>query len=127
MADSTVRMYLRHILSGLNFIHRHRIIHVDLKFENVFINDQGLARIGDFGLSVRFDGHRANADGEMRCPNRGTIIYLAYESVTRGVVSYKTDVWAFAVLAYILKVKQAPFWSAAEERILDEIRDIHYM
>lgn len=127
MTDSIVRMYLCHILSGLNFIHGHRIIHVDLKLENVFVNHQGIARIGDFGMSVRFDGHRANADGEMKYPNRGTIIYLAYESVTRGVVSYKTDVWAFAVLAHILKVGQAPFYSANEERILDEIQNIRYL
>lgn len=127
MADSIVRVYRRHILSGLEFIHRYRIIHVDLKLQNVFVNHQGLARIGDFGMSLRFDGHLANANGEMNCPNPGTIIYQAYESVVRRVVSFRTDVLAFAVLAYIMKVGRAPFWSTTRKGILDEIRDIHYL
>lgn len=127
MPDSRIRVFLHHILSGLDFIHNHRIIHVDLKLENVFVNDKGFAQIGDFGLSLRFNRLQANADGEVIWPNRGTIVYMAWESVVRRVVSYKTDVWAFGVLAFLLKVGRLPFWAENEDQILDEIQNIRYL
>ena len=41
------------ILEGIRFIHNHDIIHRDLKSPNIFINDDGHAKIGDFGLCIK--------------------------------------------------------------------------
>lgn len=127
ISEGEVRVYLRQILSGLNHIHASRVIHCDIKLENVFVDARGRARIGDFGLSVRYDGDAANANGKMVMPNRGTSIYLAPESITRSVMSYKTDIWAFAVLAYIVKTTLPPFDGLDDEQTFELIKSIEYM
>lgn len=118
--------YLRQILNGLNHIHGSRIIHCDMKLENVFVDASGRARIGDFGLSVRYDGHRANFNSEMQLRNPGTVVYMAPESITRGVISYKSDVWAVAVIAYIMKLGLQPFHGYIEELTFERIKNIDY-
>lgn len=116
----------KQIFTGLKHIHDNRIIHCDIKLENVFVDHRGVARIGDFGLSVRCDSHRANANGEIPLANQGTILYLSPELITRNMVSFKSDVWAVAVMAYIMRLGLAPFYGFQEEVTLKLIEDINY-
>lgn len=39
------------ILSGLHYVHRHRILHRDLKAGNVFLTRTGKVKLGDFGIA----------------------------------------------------------------------------
>lgn len=46
-----VKSFLYQILLGINFCHMHRVLHRDLKPQNLLIDDSGLLKIADFGLS----------------------------------------------------------------------------
>lgn len=45
---------MKQILSGLSFCHSHRILHRDLKPQNLLIDKQGVLKIADFGLARTF-------------------------------------------------------------------------
>ncbi|KAA6398395.1 MAG: hypothetical protein EZS28_006079 [Streblomastix strix] len=47
--------YALQVLTGLSFIHSLKIIHRDLKPENILIDDNGNAKIADFGLARRME------------------------------------------------------------------------
>ncbi|KAH8055932.1 MAP kinase kinase kinase [Aureococcus anophagefferens] len=51
--DAITRRYLRHVLNGLVFLHAQRVVHRDIKGENVLISDTGVAKLADFGASKR--------------------------------------------------------------------------
>lgn len=43
------------LAEGINFSHQRKIIHRDLKPDNVFINREGVVKIGDYGCSKKLD------------------------------------------------------------------------
>nr|XP_048307917.1 cyclin-dependent kinase 3 isoform X3 [Myodes glareolus] len=51
---NVVKSYLSQLLQGLNFCHCHRVIHRDLKPQNLLINEFGAIKLADFGLARAF-------------------------------------------------------------------------
>jgi calcium-dependent protein kinase len=70
------------LLSAINYMHDHAIVHRDLKFENIMFEDSrpdAVIKVIDFGLSKKFLGQ----PGYMT--ERGT--YLPWRTVTSGAVA----------------------------------------
>ncbi|EKM49833.1 uncharacterized protein PHACADRAFT_265548 [Phanerochaete carnosa HHB-10118-sp] len=69
--DETGRMY-RQVVKGLRYMHEVAgVAHRDLKLENVLVDDMGVCRIGDFGMSKRIGELESEGDEEDR-PTRIT-------------------------------------------------------
>uniref|UniRef100_A0A8D0EEQ8 Cyclin dependent kinase 3 n=1 Tax=Salvator merianae TaxID=96440 RepID=A0A8D0EEQ8_SALMN len=51
---SLVKSYLYQLLQGVSFCHSHRVIHRDLKPQNLLINEMGALKLADFGLARAF-------------------------------------------------------------------------
>ncbi|KAM4890450.1 cyclin-dependent kinase 3 isoform 2-T2 [Sylvia borin] len=51
---SLVKNYLYQLLQGVSFCHSHRVIHRDLKPQNLLINEAGAIKLADFGLARAF-------------------------------------------------------------------------
>lgn len=50
--EETARWYFIQIIKGVEYCHARGISHRDLKPENILINEEGVVKISDFGLSV---------------------------------------------------------------------------
>lgn len=98
------------VASGLCYLHDEaRIVHGDIKAENVLITDEGHALLADFGLSTTVTAGPSNTTENVR--QRYTLAYCAPEIVddtaedpiAPGVKRSKTkmsDVYAYGVLLY---------------------------
>ncbi|XP_061358090.1 cyclin-dependent kinase C-2 C-like [Gastrolobium bilobum] len=49
--DSQIKCYMRQLLSGIEHCHVRGIIHRDIKVSNILLNNEGVLKIGDFGLA----------------------------------------------------------------------------
>ena len=105
----TVLAWLRDIANGLAYLHSQKppIIHGDLKLDNILLDDEGGARLTDFGQSRRIeDRYIATAGG-------GGFLYLAPEVFgaedKQGTRCVQTDIYAFGVLAYRLLCGRFPY------------------
>lgn len=54
--------WLRDLLSGLEFLSNHNIVHRDLKLENLLLGDKEEIKIADFGMAITLD-----SDMKMPC------------------------------------------------------------
>jgi serine/threonine protein kinase len=99
------------VASALALLHALRIFHLDLKPQNILVDNEGKIRIADFGLS------QIAASVSQLAPSRskgGTPKYAAPEQLSqRGKPDYKTDVYGFAGFLIHLFTGKMP-WSSKE-------------
>jgi len=55
LTEPEVRYYMRHLVSGLAYIHSQRVIHRDLKLGNMLLDEAMELKIADFGLATRVE------------------------------------------------------------------------
>ena len=95
MRLSQVRKSGTEVLLGLGALHARGMIHRDIKPGNILIDENGVARLGDFGLVTdNLVFGYANAAGYSD--------HLAFEVWQLGVTSAKSDIWAFGMTLYRL-------------------------
>ena len=54
LPETLVKSYLRQLLSGIAYCHAHRVLHRDLKPQNLLIDNRGIIKLADFGLARAF-------------------------------------------------------------------------
>ena len=92
------------ILRAARFAHRRGVIHRDLKPHNVIIDDEGRARVTDFGIA------RAGAsDMTLTGSIMGTAQYLSPEQAQGYTVSDASDLYSVGVILYELLTGVVPF------------------
>ena len=90
---------------GLEFAHERGIVHRDLKPGNVWLTQEGTAKIGDFGLAVATDRSRLTQVGMMV----GTVSYMPPEQATGGTVDARSDLYSLGAMMYEMVCGRPPF------------------
>ncbi|CEP18886.1 hypothetical protein [Parasitella parasitica] len=93
--ESLTKFFTRQILQGLQYLHTRHILHRDIKGGNVLIDNDGVCKITDFGLSKNqqqdsngpYDAHSSHTQ------MKGTLYWMAPEVLTNNY-SAKVDVWS---------------------------------
>jgi predicted ATPase len=92
------------LADALTRAHRLRIIHRDIKPDNVLLASDGTPRLTDFGLA-RLDSSTITQSGIMV----GTYNYLAPEAFNGQMLDARADIWAFGVMLFQMLTGHVPF------------------
>ncbi|NWY40315.1 MOS kinase, partial [Sylvia atricapilla] len=95
------------IMTGLAFLHSRDIVHLDLKPANVFITEQGVCKIGDFGCSQKLE--KGLSQSGHVCHQGGTYTHRAPELLKGERVTAKADIYSFAITLWQMLMREQPY------------------
>lgn len=108
---SQVRDIISQIIKGLRAFHRREMLHQDLRPENILIDADGHVTLIDFG-SAYVSGVQETGPFEQAAEILGTVQYTAPEYFSGEPVSWKSDLFSLAVIAYEMMTGKLPYGTA---------------
>ncbi|KAF9175030.1 hypothetical protein BGX20_008678 [Mortierella sp. AD010] len=109
MTEDEIRAIFKQVCDAINHLHSNKIVHRDIKDENVILDQKGNIQLIDFGSSAYLK------EGKKFDTFCGTLDYAAPEVLTgKKYEGRKQDIWALGILLYTLIYKENPFYNIDE-------------
>jgi len=111
LSEEKARGYFHQLINGVMYCHAQGVAHRDLKPENLLLDEQGILKISDFGLSAFYTGAEEGASrAELLHTTCGTPNYVAPEVLAdKGYEGWGADCWSCGVILYVLLAGFLPF------------------
>ena len=104
LSESVTKVIFKQIIEGLKYIHRKKIVHRDIKLDNILIDLTNTVKICDFGVSKKIN------KGDMMYDHCGTPAYIAPEIFkNHGYEGFACDIWSAGVTLYYMLGGMQPF------------------
>jgi len=108
LSEKISKFLFRQIILGIQHIHSKKIVHRDIKLENILIDLNNRIKICDFGIGIMLD-----SEEELIHEQCGTPMYMAPEiilnSKKEGYKGYPVDIWSAGIALYIMLSGTLPF------------------
>src|SRR5437588_2346707 len=117
--------YCIEIARALGAAHARHIVHRDVKPQNVLIDEEGRAKVTDFGIARTLDEEGLTADGRVL----GTTDYVAPEQALGQPVTGQSDLYSLGIVLYEMLAGEVPFTgesqvAVAMKHVREQLPDI---
>jgi tRNA A-37 threonylcarbamoyl transferase component Bud32 len=117
--------YAVEIARALGSAHAHHIVHRDVKPQNVLIDEEGTAKVTDFGIARTLDEEGLTAEGRVL----GTTDYVSPEQALGHRVTGQSDLYSLGIVLWEMLVGETPFSggnqvAVAMQHVRDPVPDV---
>jgi serine/threonine-protein kinase len=117
--------YAIEIARALGAAHEHHIVHRDVKPQNVLIDEEGAAKVTDFGIARTLHQEGLTADGRVL----GTTDYVSPEQALGHPVSGQSDLYSLGIVLFEMLTGDVPFKgenqvAVAMKHVREELPDV---
>jgi serine/threonine protein kinase/beta-lactam-binding protein with PASTA domain len=88
---------------GIEAAHNNKIIHRDIKPQNIIISKEGKVKVTDFGIARAASGNTVSADV------MGSVHYISPEQARNGYVTAQSDIYSLGIVMYEMATGRVPF------------------
>lgn len=121
LKEKLARTFFKQVVAAIEYCHSMRVIHRDIKAENLLLDRQMRIKLIDFGLSNQY------APGELLKTFCGSPTYTAPELIRRQEYQGpEVDIWALGVLLYALVCGSLPFDGNSFQELFTKILSANY-
>lgn len=117
MTEENARLLFTELVKGVSHLHRHHIVHRDLKSDNVFRFQSGRVVVGDFGTARQLlstaGANQALKDQDFTSTVVGSPLYMSPELLEGKLHGFATDIWSLGCVLYELLSGGRPAFGAA--------------
>ena len=106
LPEDVVRKIAKDLVQALHYLHSNRVIHRDMKPQNILICPNGVVKLCDFGFARVMSQQTV-----VLTSIKGTPLYMAPEVVKEKPYDHTADLWSMGVILYELYVGQPPFYT----------------
>ncbi len=93
------------VLSAVGCAHEHKVIHRDIKPQNIMITDSGQIKLTDFGIARVVSSSTKQAKPD----SAGSVHYLSPEQARGGFVDERSDLYSIGIMLYEMVTGVVPF------------------
>lgn len=115
-------LIIREIAQALAVAHQHKIVHRDLKAENIMVSQEGTLKLMDFGIAYVKDQESLTMTGTLL----GSPAYMAPEIIEGKPSDFRSDIFSLSVLFYYLVTGELPFCGENPHTLLKNIVDSRF-
>ena len=105
----------RQVAKALEYAHDHRLIHQDIKPDNIMIGANNTVKLADLGISKTFDEAEQD-DGPKRV--MGTPHYMAPEAALGKKIDHRVDIYSLGTTIYHLLTGKTPYTGTSATEVL---------
>ncbi|XP_069763580.1 serine/threonine-protein kinase 36 [Narcine bancroftii] len=108
LPEDQVQEIATQLVSALHYLHSHRVLHRDLKPQNVLIGKGGVVKLCDFGFA-----RAMSLQTLVLTSIKGTPLYMCPELVEERPYDHTADLWSLGCILYELFVGTPPFYTSS--------------
>eukprot|EP00898_Chlorokybus_atmophyticus_P008660 jgi/Chlat1/8796/Chrsp90S00886 len=112
--EKVIRSYTRQLLLGLEYLHKHGVMHRDIKGANILVDKVGVIKLADFGASKKLQNLVTIAEGVKSI--KGTPYWMAPEVIKQEGHGRQADIWSVACTVIEMATGKPP-WSQYESQV----------
>ena len=126
LSESMICYLSYQILEGLNYCHRCKVAHMDIKPQNIVVDDYLNAKLIDFSISINYKNKEPNE--KIKIPFKGTPFYMSYEVYNSDIIEYKNinkiDIYALGVFLFNIAFGCYPYnLNKEDEKDITKIKE----
>uniref|UniRef100_A0A0N4ZC20 Protein kinase domain-containing protein n=1 Tax=Parastrongyloides trichosuri TaxID=131310 RepID=A0A0N4ZC20_PARTI len=107
---------------ALNHLHKHNVIHRDMKAGNILLTGEGVVKLADFGVSTILQDENSKSDSFIGTPYWMAPEVMVCETFKDSPYNYLADIWSLGITCIEMAQCDPPFYQMSPMRVLLKVQ-----